>query len=287
MPDIHQYSLNIAGLSLRLETDRLLPEDEAFKPFLTLEQPADCVVRFRRVTELPQIPDRILLEDLCYRVHPGNIRSFFDAPRDMTPYGVASYDFPNGEVRVDYLQKGAQCVSELSNSFFHLDFESFLIHHRRLCLHAACVQTELGGILFSGPSGIGKSTQADLWCRHRGGKLINGDRPILSRGEDGWLAWGSPYAGSSRCYVNESCPVRAVVMLRQAKECSLRRLDRKEAFRRIYAGLTLHSYDSEFMQAACDLAMEFMEAVPVFELSCTPDETAVICLERGLREEIL
>lgn len=289
MAAMNRYCLKVAGLTVCLETEQIFPADEAFAPFLIPEGDCNCVARFRQAAELPPIPERVLLEGVCYRVHPdgkgGYIRSFFDAPRDMTPYAVAVCDHPRGEIRVDYLPKGAGCVSRWSNSFFHLDFESVLIHHRRLCFHAACVSTELGGILFSGPSGIGKSTQADLWRQHRGGMLINGDRPILSKSEYGWLAWGSPYAGSSRCYVNESCPVRAVVMLRQAGTCSLRRLGKAEAFRKIYAGLTLHSWDAGYMQTACDLTMELLEAVPVFELSCTPDEQAVICLERGLREE--
>ncbi|MBQ7801720.1 MAG: hypothetical protein IJ375_05295 [Oscillospiraceae bacterium] len=278
----------VAGLTLRIETDRVLEEEARFRPFLTGEQTPDFRITFRQVDELPPIPAEVLYESDCYRVHPdgrgGYLRSFFDAPRDLTPYAVAVYDYPAGQIRIDYLEKGAKCVSEMHNSFFHLGFEALLIHRRRLCLHAACVETPLGGILFSGQSGIGKSTQAELWCRYRGAKQINGDRPILSQGEDGWLAWGSPYAGSSRCHLNESCPVTAIVMLRQAKECSLRRLSPPEAFRAVWSGITMHSWDEAFVEKACDLALELTGAVPVFEFSCTPDEAAVNYLEKGLRE---
>lgn len=289
MSQLFGSSLSIGGISLCLEADRPIALHRDFQPFLTEEASPDFRACFHLVTALPPIPNEVLHEDLCYRVHPdgkgGYLRTFFDAPRDLTPYAVAVYDYPRGTIQVDYLEKGAHCVSEMGNSFFHLGFESLLIHKNRLCLHAACVRTHLGGILFSGPSGVGKSTQAELWCAFRGAKQINGDRPILSRKEDSWLAWGSPYAGSSRCHINESCPVTAIVMLRQAKECSLRRLSLPEAFRAVWSGLTVCSWDETFVETASSLALELIASVPVLEFACTPDQQAVEYLEQGLRKE--
>lgn len=284
-----EHTLCIAGVLLGVSTDRRIDIQPDFFPFLIESESWDIKATFSRVPTLPPIPDQIIHEDNCYRVHPdgrgGYIRSFFDAPRDRTPYAVAAYDYDRGIIQVDYLEKGARCVSEMQNSFFHLGFEAILIHRQRLCLHAACVDTPLGGILFSGRSGIGKSTQAELWCKYRGAKQINGDRPILSKDVDGWLAWGSPYAGSSKVHVNENCPVTAIVMLRQDKACSLRRLTAPEAFRAVWSGVTMHSWDEKFVELACDLAMELINTVPVFEFSCTPDEQAVDYLDERLRKE--
>lgn len=280
--------LEIAGVSLSLDSFQSWEEEPAFLPFVkTVPQP-DFQVCFRQVETLPDISDVILHEDACYRVHPdgkgGFVRSFFDAPRDFTPYAVAEYDYDAGNVQISCLPKGNACVSEVRNSFFHIGFEAMLIHKQRMCFHAACVDTPLGGLLFSGPSGIGKSTQAELWCTHRGARQINGDRPILSKSQTGWLAWGSPYAGSSRCHLNESCPVSAIILLQQAKECSLRRLSLPEAFRGVWAGLTMYNWDRKFVEAASDLTMELIAAVPVFAFSCTPDEAAVVYLEQELRK---
>ena len=177
------YCLSIAGITILVESDQPHAVDSGFIPFLVDCKNPDIRITFRQVEQLPSFSEQILHEDLCYRVHPdgkgGYIRAFFDAPRDMTPYAIGTYDYENRKILVDYLEKGAHCVSQMHNSFFHLGFESLLIHENRLCIHAACVRTPLGGILFSGRSGIGKSTQADLWCRYRDAKLINGDTPIL------------------------------------------------------------------------------------------------------------
>lgn len=282
-------TFRIAGITLRMDSDRPIADNREFLPFLGEAESADFTGIFREVQRLPAVDLRVLHEDVCYRVHPdgngGFVRTFFDASRDRTPYAVAAYDYPNGLIRVDYLEKGKRCLSEIHNCFFHLGFEAMLACRQRLCFHAACVDTPLGGVLFSGPSGVGKSTQAELWCRNRGAKQINGDRPVMSRSEDGWLAWGSPYAGSSGCHINEHCSVTAIVMLRQDPVCHLRRLDHGAAFRAVWSGLTVSSWDAAFVERACDLAMELVDKVPVFEFACTPDTQAVDYLEQALRKE--
>ena len=286
---MYRQDFEIAGVSMSLYTFQDWAEEPAFLPFVKCSEVPDYQVLFQLVNVLPEVSNEIIHEDECYRIHldgkGGYLRTFFDAPRDMTPYAVAEYNHERGRIRIDCLKKGAHCVSELHNSFFHIGFESMLIHKRRLCVHAACVDTALGGILFSGPSGIGKSTQAKLWCDYRDATQINGDRPILSKEESGWFAWGAPYAGSSKCHVNKNCPITAMVILRQADKCSLHRLKKSEAFREIWAGLTIYKWDKWFVEEAADLAMELVDTVPIFQYFCTPDEYAVDYLEEELRKE--
>lgn len=281
--------LTIAGVTIRLETEHPLPPEEAFLPFAGAVQAPKYTARFRQVDKLPDIPPQVLWEGNCDRVHPdgagGYVRSFFDAPRSYEPYALGTYDYPGGQISIDYRKEGSLCVSELSTCFYHLGIEELLLHEEKFCLHASFVETPLGGLLFSGPSGIGKSTQAELWCRYRDSQQINGDRPILGRKNGVWTAWGSPYAGSSRCYVNRSYPVRAVIMLAQEKACRLRRLSPGEAFRKIYQGLTVHSWDPGFTGAALDFAAGFSAEIPVYEFGCTPDEAAVDYLDAALRRE--
>lgn len=286
-----QYNLEIAGIPIRMRTELSLPWEKAFLPFRSSNAaPPQYTAVYRQVERLPAIPDKILWAGSCERAHPDGkgsyIRSFFDPTRDMEPYAVGTYDYPHGEITIDYLEHGRIYVSEMSNSFFHLGIEALLLQEQKFCFHSACVETPVGGLLFSGPSGIGKSTQADLWCNCRNASMINGDRPIIGKSGNQWLAWGSPYAGSSHYYVNRSCPIAAVIMLKQAPQCSLRHLPLSEGFRRIYSGLTIYSWNAAFAGAAFDFAVEFASEIPVYVFSCTPDEEAVDFLETELREDL-
>lgn len=285
----YPYYLSIAGITLMLDSGHPLMENREFVPFLIGETAADVRAGFREVKRLPPVPEHLLYMDECCRIGldaRGNPRKyFFETPEDPVPYAASTYDRASGEIRVEYLGAYARCVSEVRSCFHLLGFEAILLNRDKLCLHAACVDTSLGGILFSGVSGIGKSTQAELWCRYRNARQINGDRPILSREGEGWAAWGSPYAGSSKCHVNDSCAVTAIVLLKQGDTCSARRLRPAEAFRGVWAGLTVRSWDVAFVDAASSLAIDLVMKVPVFEFSCTPDERAVDYLEQVLRKE--
>lgn len=282
------YTLEIAGLVLQIKTEKELIINEAFTPFLLENMEPEIQVVFRKVKELPVKTENVVYEDIFYRVHQDKNNysySFFNAPRDLSTYAIAVSDKDMTHVWIDYLDKGEHCVSEMRNCFAHLNFESILIRRKRFFLHAACVDTPLGGLLFLGPSGIGKSTQAELWSQYRNAVHINGDRPILSKDKTGWKAWGSPYAGSSKYHVNESCSVAALIILKQSDSCHLRRLTLKEAFRAVWAEMTVHSWDKEFVEAASELVMGLISEVPVYEYYCTPDEYAVDFLEKCLRKE--
>lgn len=285
----YRVCLSVAGIKILLETDEPLIRNEEFVPFLTEENVADVQAGFYAVDWLPPVPERVILADRCFKIAAdaqGNFQKFFyEKSRDTVHYAVSAYDSISGYIRVEYLKAYKHCVSEIKNCFFHIGFEAILLRRNKLCLHAACVETSFGGILFSGASGIGKSTQADLWCKYRMARQINGDRPILAKEDREWLAWGSPYAGSSKYHVNDFCSVFAIVLLKQAKTCSLRRLASMEAFRGVWAGVTVRSWDVAFVEEASSLTVDLVTAVPVYEFSCTQDEESVAFLEEKLRKE--
>lgn len=279
--------MSVAGVKIEILSDQPLAQNPEFLPFLTEASESDILVSISRVDALPQLPQDPVYSDLFCAVtrnEKGYLQKFFFHSQDGS-YTVSTYHPDGRHVLMEYADVPGSGGLDLQECFYCLGFEEYLLRRNRLCLHASCVDTHLGGILFSGVSGIGKSTQADLWCRYRGAKQINGDRPILSKEANHWLAWGSPYAGSSRVYVNESCPITAIVLLKQAPSCKLRRLSLAEAFRGIWAGLTVHTWDASYVAAASDLTIDLVTTVPVYEFSCTPDEAAVEFLEQELRKE--
>ena len=86
-----------------------------------------------------------------------------------------------------------------------------------LVLHSAYIVASAGkAILFSGPSGVGKSTQAALWERCAGARVVNGDRALVDVGKK--TANGIFYSGTSGISENVTAPVRAIVLLGQGSE---------------------------------------------------------------------
>lgn len=284
MNEFH-YIFMISDIVIKLSSDCEFSISENFLAFCTESRP-DYTIFYREIPELPEIPEVLLHKSANFVVasdrQGGYARFFRSKAWSSSFFAVGRYDLRNHRSTIEYVPDGKRYLTGTRNCFFYVALETILLNEQRMILHAACVETSIGGLLFSGPSGIGKSTQADLWCKYDGASLLNGDRTILHCREDGWYGYGSPYAGSSKCYVNNRCRVRAIIMLRQASECTVRLLSASEAFKKIYSGLTVNSWNPDYVASICDLTAQLVAEIPVYELACTADETAVNILKNTL-----
>lgn len=160
--------------------------------------------------------------------------------------------------------------------------EKRLASRAQMVLHCAYVEYKGEAVLFSAPSGTGKTTQAGLWEKYRGSRTINGDRSLLGKRNGRWFAQGWPVCGTSEVCFNEAFPVRAVVMLSQARENSVQRLTPGKAFPLVYSQVTINKWNMADHMKMMDLIEELLSEVPVFHLQCTISEEAVSCLESAL-----
>ena len=151
-------------------------------------------------------------------------------------------------------------------------------------LHAAYVAYEGGAILFTAPSGTGKSTQAELWRNYRNAEIINGDRAVVRMDAGRALAEGIPFPGSSQICQNRSLPLRAIVYLSQAPQTTICQLQGAQAFARVWEGISVNIWDRQDVALVSETVQTLLEQVPVYHLACTPDESAVIALEQLLRK---
>lgn len=175
-------------------------------------------------------------------------------------------------------------------SGLHIDpvFTSLLALEKRMILkdsmilHCAYIAHEGQAILFSAPSETGKTTQAKLWEKYRQARTVNGDRALLQKINGNWTAQGWPVCGTSEVCHHQMFPIRAIVMLSQGKMNEVRSLNAAEAFRLLYTQITVNSWNREDVIRAMNQMESLIAAVPVFHLSCTISEEAVVCLEQAL-----
>lgn len=153
--------------------------------------------------------------------------------------------------------------------------EQLLLRHDALLLHSSLVAVNGKAVLFSGASGAGKSTQANLWKEHLGADILNGDRTVIMKKQGAFLGGGSPWSGTSGIFRPEQAPIAGIFLLKKGEENQLRRLG-KEAFLPLYGQTTVNSYNPEFVEKATALYSELLSAVPVYELTCRPDRDAVM-----------
>lgn len=90
---------------------------------------------------------------------------------------------------------------------------------------------------FCGRSGIGKSTQANLWKEYENALILNGDRCAVGFVDGAANAFGLPFCGTSGICLNFSLPIAAIISLGQAPENRITRLSGVRALRAIMSNI--------------------------------------------------
>ena len=153
-----------------------------------------------------------------------------------------------------------------------------------LLLHASALKLHGQAILLTGPSGIGKSTQAEIWMDMTNAIPINDDKPFLHITKTKTTAYGSPWNGKHGLGYNIHGTVRAIFALRQGTEPAIRRLDPEEALP-VLLSQCPRPRDEDLLLKTIGLAATLAKQVPVFELRCARNDQAVRLAYRTLLEE--
>lgn len=144
-----------------------------------------------------------------------------------------------------------------------------MLHHHAFLMHAAVVKYEGCAYAFSAQSGTGKSTHIALWRKYfgEGVTVINGDKPILRKTDEGFIAYGTPWCGKEGWNENDSAPLKAICFLERSQENYIRRLDSREAVERIFHQL-LRPKNAAEMDITVSLTDALLRTVPIYVLGC-------------------
>lgn len=201
-------------------------------------------------------------------------------------FAQASIDYREKTEKIRYLRRGLRQFCGMRQCFEWMGIENIYAGLETVIMHSALVDVDGQGILFMGPSGVGKSTRADLWKRYADADILNGDRAFVNRDPKGrWIGYGSPYAGSSGFYVNGQTRLSCIAAVKRGgcEEIRLRRLNGAEAFKEVYKNTTACRWNMWAVSAVSDVIIQMIREIPVYEMVCPPDVRAVDILKKELR----
>ena len=161
-----------------------------------------------------------------------------------------------------------------------------MLHYNAFTVHASAICYQNNGILFSAPSGTGKTTHTKLWEEFDSSAFIlNDDSPIIRFLDDGKpYACGSPWAGASGEGRNVIVPLKAIVFLQQGKENEIARLQTIQALQWLL-GCVNRPVEKGLMDKLFTLIHLLLSNTPCYILKCRPDLDAVRTVHNALFEE--
>ena len=251
---------------------------------------SDLIYTFHFLDELPQLD---LLWKLKYQ-RP-NLLVFAAGKREARIIGLGNNSIPYAEYEeVDdkninvYFLKAIQAELKIDTIFLScLSLERHFAERGCYILHCAFLAYKGQAILFSGPSGIGKSTHADLWCKNIPNcHIVNGDRCLICLNKDGtYEACGWPVCGSSGICFKEHYPLKAIVFMEQSFINHVVGESLMNYYKRLTAQITINHWNVEATGKALDWMLKLVQTIKITTYTCNMNSDAPVILHDYLFAE--
>ena len=146
-----------------------------------------------------------------------------------------------------------------------------------LLLHGCGVVRGQGpALLFTGPSGAGKTTISRLMMRHAGASVLSDDRLVLRPdGLGGIRVWGTPWHGDGELSLPQSATLGAIHVIRHAPAILAEPLTGGTAAASVLSNAFVPAHDRVGASRVLDFAADLVSAVPVIRLGFPKDERVV------------
>lgn len=272
---MNNYYLKIADVKIHVKSPFKINIGVESEDFISEYKEEDILLEYRKVKERPKIDGKLVYENIIkfYETKDGFIHELYPSP-DINPYAwVKPINKHYYEVR--YLAGEEQYIDYSRNIIDIMNIEQVLNAYNAFILHSSFINWQNKAIIFSAPSGTGKSTQADLWGKYENAEIINGDRTGIRKIDGKWTAYGLPIAGSSGIYKNKKAEISHIIVLKQGKENKLTRLSPREAFVKLYSETLVHTWDKEFQENIINMITDVVQNVQIYQYECLPDKSAV------------
>ncbi len=143
--------------------------------------------------------------------------------------------------------------------------------NKAIMIHASGINFNNKGKIFSGFSGKGKSTMANLWTQ-KGATLINDDRVLIREIKDQFFMYNTPM-------FYEAKPIQTtldfIYFPFHANENIIKKLTEPEVFKNLFAYIIQHGYNEDQINNHLNLIKKISEQIPAFSIGFVPTTKVV------------
>lgn len=280
--------LHLAGIVISIHAERELTIDPEYQKFISNKPvPSDVEIAISWNWEQAVLPTTLMLgEDALQQYfQEGDCLFCLTKAGPKGPIACARYNAEFHQIHCTINEKPFRMPPKaLSSVIRMLPMRALFLHFGVLFFHAAQISLHGKGILFTAPSGTGKTTQARLWEKYRGADLVCNDRVLVRCLNGVWQTFGYPLDGSEPVCSNQVNPLGAVILLRQGPVNQVSQPNPSHTLRFLMGQMVMDCWSGPARETHLLRLMSLLEQIPVLQLTCTPDQAAVDVLEQALRE---
>lgn len=169
----------------------------------------------------------------------------------------------------------ANVVYVLKHPFGEILMINLLAKGRGVMVHACGIVSCGKGFIFTGKSGAGKSTIADLWKTKDEVSVLSDDRIIVRKMEGRFWMYGTPWHGEANLCSPEKALLKKIFFLKHAQKNSVKKMTPMEAASQLMVCSFPTFWDKKGMEFTLGFIDELVTEVPCYELGFVPDKTAI------------
>lgn len=176
--------------------------------------------------------------------------------------------FDHIDIDISYTINEIKSISDKGTDEFkeyilvHEKIAKQLYKHQRLLFHGAAIAHNGKAYIFTGESGIGKSTHIKLLKDNfKNISIINGDKPIL---DEIGNVYGTPWSGKENWNENVSYPLQAIVFVNRDNHNHIEKISSKERLNKLFDEL----YKGDNIDEVIDILNSSLNNVEFFDLYC-------------------
>jgi len=183
------------------------------------------------------------------------------------------YDYKNIEIFLN-----PSLIKDLPQTEYIMSGIMFLelaMHLGYLPIHATAISINNEAVLFSAPSGTGKSTHANHWKKlYPYAIFINDDKPLIYIENNELYVYGSPFSGEHKINKNIKAKLKAIVLLNRGIDNKIEIANINEIIPEVIKN-TLNPKLESSWNKIFPLIEKIYKDIPVLKLYATNSEESV------------
>lgn len=173
------------------------------------------------------------------------------------------------DIEFERLQEGSDVQSDgyLESLAVYRKISEALLEDQTFLMHGSVIGIGDQAVMFTAPSGTGKTTLTQLWQRHiPEAYVVNGDKPLLRVDGEKTYVYGTPWCGKENENTNCSAVLKAICFLKRGDSNSIRKINAMQSVSMLM-GQIYRPKDQEKMRKTVKLMSDLMKTVEFYHMT--------------------